>query len=80
VRLGLRYSWYMGPFRGLMIRTSMLALAGSSAVALFPLVARESLSVGLGALGGLLAFMGTGSTVGALAFPPCARSSGRMSR
>jgi MFS family permease len=69
VRLGLRYSWYSGPFRGLMIRTSMLALAGSSAVALFPLVARESLSVGPGALGGLFAFMGTGSTVGALAFP-----------
>ena len=69
VRLGLRYSWYSGPFRGLMIRTSLLALAGSSVVALFPLVARESLSAGPGALGGLFTFMGTGSAVGALAFP-----------
>jgi MFS family permease len=69
VRLGLRYSRYSGPFRGLMIRTSMFALASSSAVALFPLVARDALSVGAGGLGSLFAFMGVGSAVGALALP-----------
>jgi MFS family permease len=69
VRLGLRYSRYSGPFSGLMIRISAFALASSSAVALFPLVAREALAIGPGGLGGLFAVMGTGSAVGALAFP-----------
>jgi MFS family permease len=69
IRLGLRYTHYAGPFRGLLIRAAAFALLASAGLALFPLVARLRLAVDAGGLGLLFGLAGVGFTGGALVVP-----------
>lgn len=66
VGAGIRYVFYSQPIRTVVIRVSLIGLAGGSVSALMPLVTRELVGGGAQTYGVMLGAFGIGSVLGAL--------------
>ncbi|KRB85953.1 MFS transporter [Sphingomonas sp. Root710] len=66
---GARYVLHSPTIRAILIRTALMALAGTSASALMPLIARELLKGDAGLYGILLGCFGVGAVAGAVLLP-----------
>jgi MFS family permease len=66
---GVRYVFHSPPIRTAWIRTILIALAGASAPALMPLVARQMLGGNASTFGILLGCFGIGAVAGAMVMP-----------
>jgi MFS family permease len=69
IRSGLRYARHSPAMRALLVRNLGFSVCASALWALLPLVARDSLALGAGGYGVLLASFGIGAVIGALAIP-----------
>ena len=63
---GARYAFHARPIRTVLIRSLLFGLAGATASALAPLIAKDLLHGDAGTFGLLLGFSGAGAVVGAL--------------
>ena len=69
MRTGLRFVRWAPPLRAVLVRTALFVVAAAAPWALVPIVARDRLGLGAGGFGGLLACLGAGAVLGAVALP-----------